>query len=357
MSEACELCENELKLELPSPIDKMNRVLANYEKRLIGESRTKATRRLYLLVAKWMLKEIGLGGLKDEGAVTAFRDRLAEGHDQNSVRTYACAMNAFLKYVDSEVKLVPPKAVNKVVTPATKEEIKKMLAAAQSNKNEFLSARDTAMMLLIHEGAGRAEEVQYIKLRDVDLAHGEVIARSPKGKHDRRIPFGPVTTSALRNWLEIRPEGLTAFDEECLFLSSSGKALTGRGVALMMVKRLAAKAGIERSMHPHLFRHARLTELASQGVSPFVLRDFAGHTDLNTTLRYVHYDQDAMRTAIQAHPSIIVAEEPKVEPKKNVDELKVGLATRLALGEIDGETYNRALTHLESAFTPLEALR
>jgi len=51
-------------------------------------------------------------------------------------------------------------------------------------------------------------------------------------------------------------------------------------------QRYARRAGIEGT--PHVLRHSFATKAVRNGVSPFVLMRLLGHSDIKTTMRYVH---------------------------------------------------------------------
>ena len=54
-------------------------------------------------------------------------------------------------------------------------------------------------------------------------------------------------------------------------------------------KDLARRAGIEKRVHPHGFRHTHASELAREGVPLHIIRAQLGHQDLATTARYVDH--------------------------------------------------------------------
>ncbi len=331
--------------------ENMNPLLEGFEKRLIGQNRTEQTRRIYLNMAARLLDFVGedLG----EEQVLRFRDELAAKVDQNSMNTYAFALNAFLEYRGMGFRVEPPKKIHKEADSLSKSEFAKVLDAASRQQDVFRAKRDTAILMIMGEGAARGGELRALRMRDLDLSKGVVLARRPKGKHDRRIFFGDATRKALASYLEVRGTGATAEDELCLFLNQDGTRIHGHDTLRVMLAKLAADARLDRKIHPHMLRHMRITELSEQGMNPFQLQRFAGHADVKTTMGYVHVQDDAIATFVQASPAVRVVDDH--EGQGQPEDLKKSLTRRLALGEISEDTYRRALNSLEA--DPLEALR
>ena len=269
---------------------------------------------------------------------------MASQVDQNTWRSYALALNSFLIYLQLEVRLKPPRRIRKEAEHLSKGEFVRMLDASENQMARSLAKRDRAILFLLGEGAARAGEVRNLRIKDLDLEKGVAIARRPKGKHDRKIFFGEATSIALAEYLKARGHADDPLDEEFLFLNVWGRRITGSNTILHLVYRLAKRAGIERKVHPHMFRHMRITELSKQGLNPFQLQRFAGHADIGTTMAYVHVDEEEVMEAVRARPAMAA-----VGGQRNCEreELMISLAKRLALGQISGETYIKAIHSLD----------
>jgi site-specific recombinase XerD len=90
----------------------------------------------------------------------------------------------------------------------------------------------------------------------------------------------PRTVDALARWMDIRPRS------RALFCTLEGRPVLS-GYVRDMLKRKAARAGIEKRVHPHGLRHTHAAELVREGVPMNVIRDQLGHTSLATTDRYL----------------------------------------------------------------------
>lgn len=86
------------------------------------------------------------------------------------------------------------------------------------------------------------------------------------------------------------------------FLNTRGTALS-RVMVFIMIKEMAAKAGIYRSISPHTFRHSFATHLLQNGADLRFIQELLGHSSITTTQVYTHLETENLRTAIiDFHP-------------------------------------------------------
>ena len=91
-------------------------------------------------------------------------------------------------------------------------------------------------------------------------------------------------------------------EEVYLFLSKRGKAIS-RITVFTIVKALAEKADIQKSISPHTFRHSFATHLLEGGAHLEAIRLMLGHADISTTSIYTHIDRSHLREQIlKYHP-------------------------------------------------------
>ena len=70
-----------------------------------------------------------------------------------------------------------------------------------------------------------------------------------------------------------------------------------------IIKQLAKKAGINKKISPHTFRHSFATHLIEGGADLRAIQEMLGHESITTTEIYTHLDRDFLRSAIiQFHP-------------------------------------------------------
>jgi len=194
----------------------------------------------------------------------------------------------------------------------TEEEIMAMLQAAESAPTLQIAKRDRAIIAVLYEGAFRIRELLNAKLRDVETTeYGFRITVRGKGGTYRTIPL--INSSRyLWEWLNVHPK---ANDPDAPLFVSLAKNRYGQPLryssVLSNLKEIAKKAGIEKNIHPHLFRHTRLTDLAGI-VTESYLKKFAGwQPNSQMTSVYIHLSgRDLEREILRAYGI-----EPKTEVK------------------------------------------
>ncbi|MFN5704559.1 MAG: tyrosine-type recombinase/integrase, partial [bacterium] len=90
--------------------------------------------------------------------------------------------------------------------------------------------------------------------------------------------------------------------EDIIFLNRRGSRLT-RVMVFTIIKRLAIKAGIKKSISPHTFRHSFATQLVEGGADLRAVQEMLGHESITTTEIYTHLDRNYLKeTIISFHP-------------------------------------------------------
>ena len=71
----------------------------------------------------------------------------------------------------------------------------------------------------------------------------------------------------------------------------------------IIVKQLAAMAGITKTISPHTFRHSFATHLLEGGANLRAIQQMLGHESILTTEIYTHIDVDFLRSEVlDKHP-------------------------------------------------------
>jgi site-specific recombinase XerD len=157
------------------------------------------------------------------------------------------------------------------------DEFQRLLAAAGGHP------RDYAILTLFLQTGIRVSELVNLQLSDVDLQERVITIRNAKGKKDRQVPLEKKAAQALKLYLVHRPDSLSP----SLFLSYQGQGISDRGVK-KLVEKYCKAAGIDKQISCHSLRHTFGVYKAEQGVSPFQLQQWLGHSNLQTTQIYTH---------------------------------------------------------------------
>lgn len=222
-----------------------------------------------------------------------------------AVRRRIASLRAFFKYLkrtgrrtdDPLADLKPPKEPKTLPKVLTEREVAKLLAAKVHTDDEFLFARDHAMLELLYAAGIRVAELVGLDTADVDRER-RTLRVTGKGNKQRMTLMNRTAVRALNRWLAVRPASQT----DALFVGKSGKRLTTRMVQYMF-RALKQAAGIERFASPHTLRHSFATHLLERGADLVVIKELLGHENLSTTQIYTNVSLEHIRqTYDDAHP-------------------------------------------------------
>lgn len=165
---------------------------------------------------------------------------------------------------------------------------------------DWRAARDSAIIETLYGGGLRVGELVGLDDADVDMYSGVLRVRG-KGKKERLAPVGSKAAEAIRRYMGLR-EGRRRRGMTALFVNRSGTRLSARSVR-RMVERVRLKAGLERRVSPHTFRHSFATHLLDRGADLRSVQELLGHASIGTTQVYTHLTAERLRrTYRKAHP-------------------------------------------------------
>lgn len=194
-----------------------------------------------------------------------------------------------------------PKIGRKLPDTLDYNEIEKVLSAIDLSKPE--GGRNRAMLEVLYSSGLRVSELVELKIANVyfDVGFLRVVG---KGNKERLVPIGREALKYLKIYLEeIRVQVPIKKDfESHVFLNRGGKKIT-RVMIFLIIKALAAKIGLKKSISPHTFRHSFATHLIEGGADLRAVQEMLGHESITTTEIYTHLDRDYLRQVIQEfHP-------------------------------------------------------
>lgn len=188
--------------------------------------------------------------------------------------------------------------------PLTREEVDRLLAACSPTSSAGL--RNRALIVVIWRAGLRIAEAIALMPRDVDLAAGTIRIRHGKGDKARLVGIDAQACAVIERWMERRRTlGLTSRHPIFAVYSRGHGGAFGKPIYSSyvrdMLKRLARKAGVDRRVHPHGFRHTMAFEMASESAPLDVIRMQLGHSSIRITARYVeHLNPVAVIEAMRA---------------------------------------------------------
>jgi integrase/recombinase XerD len=179
--------------------------------------------------------------------------------------------------------LAGPKIRRKLPQTLSASDMGKLLAAPAGG--DAYAVRDRAMLELVYSSGLRASEICGLTLQQVDLEHGFVRVFG-KGSKERVVPLGTRARDAVLAYLgSARPRLVKPRTGSELFITERGKAMS-RKTLWAMVKQAARRAGLPKTVKPHLLRHSFATHLLSGGADLRAIQEMLGHASIGTTQIY-----------------------------------------------------------------------
>jgi len=169
---------------------------------------------------------------------------------------------------------------------------------AQPNLRYSTGQRNKTMIQLMLDTGLRLAEACNLRWRDIDLNTGKLMVRQGKGSKDRSLWIGEEDLELLRAWRERQAKDVEG-NPAHVFTTLAGRKVSGRYVQ-KMVARLAAKAGIQKNVHPHTLRHSFATDLYRETSKIRLVQKALGHSNLATTQIYTHIVDDELEDALKS---------------------------------------------------------
>ena len=157
-----------------------------------------------------------------------------------------------------------------------------------------------AFLTTVYSCGLRLQEGLHLEVSDIDSARRMVHVHRGKGAKDRYVPLPGSTLGLLRKyWLTHRHPHL-------LFPAVGRGHQAAPGATTPMAtssvqgafRRAVQAAGIhKRQVSVHTLRHSYATHLLEAGVNLRAIQRYLGHTDLETTMVYLHLTQKGQEDA------------------------------------------------------------
>ena len=219
-------------------------------------------------------------------------------------------IKSFFKYclleqiitVNPTTLLPTPKIQRKLPDVLSFEEIEQLIDAIDLSKPE--GGRNKAILEVMYSSGLRVTEAINLKISSLYLDVG-FIRVIGKGDKERLVPIGSDAIKYIKLYKEtIRVHQTPAKGcDDILFLNNRGKALS-RVMIFYIIKDLIQKAGIQKTISPHSFRHSFATHLVEGGADLRAVQEMLGHESITTTEIYTHINREYLRDTLDRfHPA------------------------------------------------------
>ena len=194
--------------------------------------------------------------------------------------------------------LESPQTGFKLPEVLTVKEIDRLIESIDRGTKE--GQRNRAILETLYSCGLRVSELCNLKLSDLYL-NENFIKVDGKGSKQRLVPISPRAVKEInlyfpdRNLMKIKP----GF-EDFLFISNFGKNIS-RIMVFHIIKELAGRTGLKKTISPHTFRHSFATHLLEGGANLRAIQCMLGHESIGTTEIYTHIDRNMLRSEIIEH--------------------------------------------------------
>jgi len=234
-----------------------------------------------------------------------------KGISRNSIARKVAAVRSFFKYCfkrgyvqkNPAHLLIVPKKEKRLPVTVTHSDIQNMMELADDNTPEVQQER--AILELFYSTGIRLSELVNLDVNDVDVRKSQVTVLG-KGNKQRVIPIGGKAVDAYKKHLKTRPSLLTDTsendDKKALFIASRGGRIYPRKVQRIIETYLTKTSEVTQKS-PHTLRHSFATHMLDAGADIRMIKEFLGHTDLNSTQIYTHTSMERLQKVYsKAHP-------------------------------------------------------
>jgi integrase/recombinase XerD len=218
-------------------------------------------------------------------------------------------LKAFFRYLlledviqtDPSALIESPKLGRRLPDTLNVPEIEQLLGAIDLSTPE--GTRNRAILEVLYSSGLRVTELVELKLTELYFDAGYLRIRG-KGEKMRLVPIGRDAIKYTQIYVDSVRKEVPVQEEfaNYVFLNRRGRKLT-RVMIFLIIKELAARAGIQKSISPHTFRHSFATHLIEGGADLRAVQEMLGHESITTTEIYTHLDKDYLRqTMVEFHP-------------------------------------------------------
>ncbi|TDE07814.1 site-specific tyrosine recombinase XerD [Flavobacterium sandaracinum] len=203
---------------------------------------------------------------------------------------------------DNPLELIEtPKTGRKLPDILAVDEIDRLIEAIDLTTNE--GERNRAMLETLYGCGLRVSELVALKISDLFFEEG-FIKITGKGNKQRFVPISEITQKYIQLYRETsrNHSGIQKGFEDTLFLNRRGRQLT-RAMIFTIIKNLAIKIDLNKTISPHTLRHSFATHLLENGADLRSIQLMLGHESITTTEIYVHLDRKFLTEVLHSfHP-------------------------------------------------------
>lgn len=286
----------------------MKETLEQFERFMLEEGKSKNTVKNYLADARKFLEGVDRGEpgqIFSEKAYTECANKIKKsGLKPSSINRKLMSLRLFYRFL-FETNVIEPfeldatKAVRAVKVQLTTNDtrwleayqVKELFAAIDRLYTGNIRLKVRAIFCILVNCGLRISEVHALKRENIDFERGLMHVYGKGGKY-RIVPFNSAVARSLRAWYECEPA-----KGEYVFHSNRSDRMSVRGIQ-HFGEAIGNEVNFDFNIHG--LRHTALKSLAKKTGSIEVVASVAGHSNLNTTRRYIQPSLDEIKKAMES---------------------------------------------------------
>lgn len=246
----------------------------------------------YCSAVKRFVKDTGIEIPTKDDAIKYIMEFYSKNKSYSHIVNTCLALERYSEFLGKPIKLGRPKKPKKIITGTlTETEIARMFCFCRN-------IREKAILGVLSYTGVRNLELCRLLVKDIDFRNSMVFVRGGKGHKDGMVFISPACLDIIKEYLQKykRKEDHTLFFS--IALNRKGNLLHTDAVR-KMIKKLAKRAGIQKRVWPHLFRHSLAMNMLLKGCDIYSIREQLRHSYIDTTLVYVHSSPQVMQNRYQ----------------------------------------------------------
>ena len=186
----------------------------------------------------------------------------------------------------------------------TQDQLKLLFSLPDMNTR--LGRRDRFIMIFAYETGARLQELLDLKVSDIIRNEAGVRIRiHGKGNKIRYVPLLGLTVGHLDSYLAGFHKDRIVSDYLFYTIHSNEKTQMKPGTVDYMLKKYGNLACVENNtfpegLHAHILRHSIAMAMYKKGIPLSYIRDFLGHSSVETTAIYSYSDEETVTKALEA---------------------------------------------------------
>ncbi len=226
---------------------------------------------------------------------------------KRSINRKISALRTFFKYL-LEKKMIKTNKATYVTMPKFEKELPNILSKGDLQRlrdviktEKITGIRDRVIVELLYSSGMRAGELIELNENMINISEREVRVIG-KGNKERITFFSETAKKWLEKYISEKKKTYKNYDKNIVFANSKGGKLTTRSLR-RLIADYGKKAGIQKEITPHVFRHSFATELLNNGVDIRYLQELLGHSSISTTQVYTHVSKALLKDIyMNTHP-------------------------------------------------------